>query len=167
MYPERMNDMDNEKLRAYTARITQANRSELVVITFDLIIDSIEEAKKAFEAEDFLTYDRELKRVQKLLNELMGSLDHRFPIAKDLFQLYSFSNRRVIVALFKRQPELLDTVISIMDKLRVGFEGVAKEDTSSPVMANTQKLYAGLTYGKHALDEVFVNVNEASRGFRA
>lgn len=159
--------MDSEKLRAYTARITQANRSELVVITFDLIIESIEEAKKAFEKEDFIIYEKELKRVQKLLNELMGSLDHRFPIAKDLFQLYSFSNRRVAAALFKREPELLNNVTSIMEKLRVGFEGVAKEDISGPVMANTQKLYAGLTYGRHALDEVFVNVNEASRGFKA
>lgn len=159
--------MDSEKLRAYTARITQANRSELVVITFDLIIESIEEAKKSFEVADYLIYEKELKRVQKLLNELMGSLDHKFPISRDLFQLYSFANRRVVDALFKRQPELLDTVVSIMEKLRVGFEGVAKEDTSGPVMGNTQKLYAGLTYGKHALDEVFVNANEASRGFKA
>lgn len=159
--------MDSEKLRAYTARITQANRSELVVITFDLIIDSIEVAKESIAKEDYLTYERELKRVQKLLNELMGSLDHRYPIAKDLFQLYSFSNRRIVVALFKRKPELLDNVISIIDKLRVGFEGVAKEDMSGPVMGNTQKLYAGLTYGRHALDEVFVNVNEANRGFKA
>lgn len=159
--------MDSEKLRAYTARITQANKSELVVITFDLIIESIEEAKLCFEKKDFLTYDRELKRVQKLLNELMGSLDHRFPIAKDLLQLYSFSNRQVVLAMFKRKPELLDHVISIMQKLRTGFEGVAKEDTSGPVMANTQTLYAGLTYGRYALDEVFVNVNEASRGFKA
>ena len=40
--------MDSEKLRIYTARITQANRSELVVITYDLIIDSIECAKEYF-----------------------------------------------------------------------------------------------------------------------
>ena len=38
--------MDSERLRDYTTRITQANRSQLVVITFDLIIESIEEAKK-------------------------------------------------------------------------------------------------------------------------
>ena len=159
--------MDSGKLKAYTARITQANRSELVVITYDVIIDSIQEAKKSFEAEEYLMYEKELKRVQKLINELMGALDHRFPISRDLFQMYSFANRRVIDALFKRQPELLDTVVSIMGKLRVGFEGVAKEDKSGPVMGNTQKLYAGLTYGRHALDEVFVNANEANRGFRA
>ena len=159
--------MDSGKLKAYTARVTQANRSELVVITYDVIIDSIEEAKKNFEAKDYLMYEKELKRVQKLLNELMGSLDHRFPISRDLLQLYSFTNRRVIDALFKREPELLDTVVSVIEKLRVGFEGVAKEDKSAPVMGNTQKLYAGLTYGKHALNEVFVNGNEANRGFRA
>ena len=159
--------MDSGKLKAYTARVTQANRSELVVITYDVIIDSIEEAKKHFEAKDYLMYEKELKRVQKLLNELMGSLDHRFPISRDLLQLYSFTNRRVIDALFKREPELLDTVVSVIGKLRVGFEGVAKEDKSAPVMGNTQKLYAGLTYGKHALNEVFVNGNEANRGFRA
>ena len=159
--------MDSGKLKAYTARVTQANRSELVVITYDVIIDSIEEAKKHFEAKDYLMYEKELKRVQKLLNELMGSLDHRFPISRDLLQLYSFTNRRVIDALFKREPELLDTVVSVIEKLRVGFEGVAKEDKSATVMGNTQKLYAGLTYGKHALNEVFVGANEANRGFRA
>ena len=159
--------MDSGKLKAYTARVTQANRSELVVITYDVIIDSIEEAKKNFEAKDYLMYEKELKRVQKLLNELMGSLDHRFPISRDLLQLYSFTNRRVIDALLKREPELLDTVVSVIGKLRVGFEGVAKEDKSAPVMGNTQKLYAGLTYGKHALNEVFVGANEANRGFRA
>ena len=84
-----------------------------------------------------------------------------------LFHLYSFANRRVVYALFQRKPELLDAVTSVIGKLRVGFEGVAKEDTSGPVMGNTQKLYAGLTYGKHALNEVFVNGNEANRGFRA
>ncbi len=159
--------MDSEKLRVYTARITQANRSELVVITYDLIIDSIESAKESFLKEDILNYERELKRVQKLLNELMGSLDYRFPISKDLFQLYSFCNRRVVSAFFKKEPEFLTSVISVIEKLRVGFEGVAKEDNSRPVMANTQKLYAGLTYGRNSLDEIFLSANEASRGFKA
>ena len=159
--------MDSEKLRIYTARITQANRSELVVITYDLIIDSIESAKESLAKADILNYERELKRVQKLLNELMGSLDYRFPISKDLFQLYSFCHRRVVSAFFKKDAEFLLVVTSVIGKLRVGFEGVAKEDNSRPVMANTQKLYAGLTYGRNALDEVFLSATEASRGFKA
>lgn len=157
--------MEREKLKTYTARITQANRSELVVITYDLILDSIETAKEAIE--NRIIYEEELKRIQKLLNELMGSLDYRFPIAKDFMQLYSFCNRKVVEALIQKNVEALDAVSSVVEKLRLGFYEIAKEDTSPTVMKNTQKLYAGLTYGKHALDEVFLNDNENARGYKA
>lgn len=159
--------MEREKLQMYTARITQANRSELVVISYDLILDSMEAAKQAAKEENRIIYEEELKRIQKLLNELMGSLDYRYPIARDLMQLYSFCNRKVIEALFKKDVNALDSVKPVIEKLRIGFIGVVKEDTSPAVMENTQKLYAGLTYGKHALDEVFVNDNEVTRGYKA
>jgi flagellar protein FliS len=51
--------------------------------------------------------------------------------------------------------------------LKKGFVEVAKQDTRGPVMENTQQVYAGLTYGRNALNEVLVNANESSRGFRA
>lgn len=159
--------MEREKLQMYTARITQANRSDLVVITYDLILDSMVTAKEAAKEKNRIEYEEELKRIQKLLNELMGSLDYQYPIARDLMQLYSFCNRKVIEALFKKNIEALDSVKLVIEKLKIGFEGVAKQDSSPAVMQNTQKLYAGLTYGKHALDEVFVNDNEVSRGFKA
>lgn len=159
--------MEREKLQMYTARITQANRSELVVITYDLILESIECAKQAFQEANHVVYETELKRVQKLFNELMGSLDYQYPISKDLMQLYTYSNRRVVEAFFQKEPKLLDSVTSVIEKLRVGFEKVAKEDQSAAVMQNTQKLYAGLTYGRNSLEEVSINVDEATRGFKA
>lgn len=159
--------MESKKLQMYTARVTQANRSELVVITYDLILDSIKCAKQAFQEKNNMEYEKELKRIQKLLNELMGSLDYQYPIAKDLMQLYTYSNRNVVEAQFQKEPKKLDSVVIVIKKLKAGFEGVAKEDNSSAVMQNTQKLYAGLTYGKHSLEEVSFNANEATRGFRA
>ena len=53
-----------------------------------------------------------------------------------------------------------------MEKLRKSFEEVAKQDTSGSVVQNSQKVYAGLTYGKGTLNEVFMD-NEAARGFKA
>ena len=47
------------------------------------------------------------------------------------------------------------------------FEEVARQDESGPVMENTQQIYAGLTYGKDSLNEVFLQGDENSRGFRA
>ena len=34
-------------------------------------------------------------------------------------------------------------------------------------MSNTQQVYAGLTYGRGSLNEMYVDPNQASRGFRA
>lgn len=34
-------------------------------------------------------------------------------------------------------------------------------------MQNTQQVYAGLTYGRGTLNEVFMNPNEYARGFKA
>jgi Flagellin-specific chaperone FliS len=159
--------MDKEKLQGYTARVTQANRSELVVIVYELILNGIEEAKAAYESCDLQTYEKELKRVQGFLNELMGSLDYQYIISFELIQLYQFVNKRIITAIIKRKPDTLDSAKVIMERLLVGFQEVANQDDSPPVMENTQQLYAGLTYGKGKLNEVFVNVNEHSRGFKA
>ena len=40
--------MDSEKRKAYTTRISQANRSELVVIIYELLLDSLSYARQAF-----------------------------------------------------------------------------------------------------------------------
>ena len=44
--------MNSEEIRNYTARISQANRSELVVILFDLFRFSIDMAEEAFNNND-------------------------------------------------------------------------------------------------------------------
>ncbi len=53
--------MEKERLQEYAARVTQANRSELVVIIYEATLASIEEGK------NFKT-GRELKRRAMKLN---------------------------------------------------------------------------------------------------
>lgn len=165
--------MDSEKRQMYSARITQANASELVVITYEIIEDCIAEAIEALksgkEGAGAIkgSFEQEIERARKLLNELMGSLDYSYDISRQLFNLYRYADRELSAGLFERKEGPLKHAERVLAILKEGFEGVAKEDTRGPVMENTQKLYAGLTYGKHSLNEVFVNVNENSRGFRA
>lgn len=159
--------MDKEKLKIYTARVTQANKSELVVIVYELILDGIEDAKKAYEENDIDAYEKELKRVLKLMNELMGGLNYEYIISFDLIRLYQYVNKSIVAALMKRKPETLDSAKKVMNELFVGFEEVAKEDHSEPVMENTQQVYAGLTYGKGTLNETLMNPGDIQRGYKA
>ena len=157
--------MQKEAVQAFTARITQASKSELIVILYEMILMEIKEAEEAFEREDMEVFDKELKQAQKYLGELMAALDYRYKLAYDLASLYQYINERIINAMIRKKPDSLKSAVSVLQKLLIGFEGVSREDTSGPMMRNTQQLYAGLTYGKGTLNETYIDPNDGNRGF--
>lgn len=157
--------MQKEAVQAFTVRITQASKSELIVILYEMILEEIKEAKDAYANNDLTAFDKELKQAQKFLNELMSALDYQYKISYDLLSLYLYVNKGIITAIIQRKPDSLASAESVLQKLLIGFEGVSKEDTSGPMMRNTQQLYAGLTYGKGTLNETYIDPNDRSRGF--
>lgn len=159
--------MEKNELQSFTARITQANRSQLVVITYDIILCDLNDAKKAYKENNNEIYDKSLKHSQKFINELISTLDFKYPISLDLIQLYLYSSKRIIMALIKKDPEYLESAIKVMENLKKGFEGICEKDYSETIMENTQQLYAGLTYGKGQLNETYIDPLESSRGYKA
>ena len=159
--------MEQEKLNDYTVRITQANPTGLVVITYEIIEDSLQAAKEAHSKKEYILFEKELKRVQKLFHELVGSLDFRYRLSFELLELYRFCGRCVVDAIYQKKTEELLTVSHVVSKLHEAFLEVSRQDTGESVMKNTQTLYAGLTYGKYSLNEVSLETNPAGRGFKA
>lgn len=159
--------MRKGRMQEYSARVSQANRSELVVIIYEIINEEIEEALSYYQEGQMEQYSRALQTVHKFLNQLMGSLDYHYKISYELIELYTFVSKAVIHSALKKCPVNLEAAGSVMKKLQVGFEAVREQDHSKPVMSNTQKLYAGLTYGKGTLNECSVNVTGQNRGFQA
>jgi flagellar protein FliS len=159
--------MKREAIQVFATRVTQASKSELIVILYEMILTEIMEAKEAYEKGDLIVFDKELKKSQKYVNELINALDYKYPISYDLLNLYLYTNKRIITAIIKRNPVSLDSAISVLKKLLTGFEGVSKEDKSGPMMRNTQQLYAGLTYGKGKLNETYIDPSNRNRGFIA
>lgn len=159
--------MNNEAVRSFAARVTQASRSELVVILYEVTLAKIDEAIKAYNDSNPEIYERELKGAQRCVSELMACLNYRYDISYDLISLYIYTSKQIITALMKKDPTTLQYAKSVLEKLLNGFKEVSKADDSGPVMRNTQQLYAGLTYGKGTLNETFVNPNNKRRGFIA
>lgn len=50
--------------------------------------------------------------------------------------------------MYKRDLKEVELAENLMKKLYTAFAEVMKEDTSAPLMRNTQQIYAGYTYGK-------------------
>ena len=159
--------MNSVKKREFTARVSQANRSELVVIMYEIILTDIKPAKEAYAKGDKVAYVGELRNAQKFVLELMNALDFEYEISKQLMSLYIYLNKNIIKSIAKYDEEKLETVEMIVNKLLDSFRQVSEMDDSEPVMENTETIYAGLTYSKDSLNETPYAMSGANRGFMA
>lgn len=156
--------MTKEQKQDFTLRISQANKSALVVITYDIFLAYAKEAQEAdAHAEEFAAA---IRNARGALSELLASLNMEQDIAKSTCQLYRFAERELIRADVRRDAAPLPEVISIMQRLRDAYAEAAKTDTSAPLMKNTDVVYAGMTYGKNDIMTGSSNAG-TNRGFLA
>lgn len=146
--------MNKEQINEFSMRINQSNRTQIVVITYEIIINYLDTAKESIDNNDIDSFVFNVKKARQFLNQLSSVLDFRYGIAKELMSIYMFANECLIASEVKRQDINISSVISILSKLKAAFEEVSKQDTSKPVMG-TEKVYEGLTYGRNAKGTVF------------
>ena len=160
--------MKAESVKIFTRRITSANKSEIIVIIYDIIEENLALAKKALAEGDRETYRNEIKQAISFVKELLVSLDMNYEVSKNLASLYIYVSRCLNFALVSGKKEEIEAAEKVLRKLGESFREVAKTDESKPVMENTQRVYAGITYGRGLdLDETLVAPVMESRGFRA
>ena len=155
--------MTQEKKQDFTRRISQANASALVVITYEIALENL---KDAMEAEtDAPEFGKALSKVKECVMSLQSALNFEYPISRNLLSLYSYVVREVTRAQAGRTKEPLDSVRNVLRSLNTAFTEVAALDHSEALMENTQNVYAGMTYGRTDINES--TDMEANRGFFA
>ena len=160
--------MKAESVKIFTRRITSANKSEIIVIIYDIIEENLALAKKALAEGDVETHRNEIKQAISFVKELLVSLDMNYEVSKNLASLYIYVSRCLNFALVSGKKEEIEAAEKVLRKLGDSFREVAKTDESKPVMENPQRIYAGITYGRGLdLDETLVAPAMESRGFRA
>lgn len=135
------------------------------MVIYDIFFAYLEDAYEAFEAKDWDYYKEAVRHAQRALTELMEVLDfsHR-KMAANLYSIYAFCRDTLAKALYKRDLEEVKTAERLMKKLYQSFSEIARQDTSKPLMANTEQVYAGYTYGRSDVTEVSLNMQK-NRGF--
>lgn len=156
--------MKKEKKQEFTLRITRANKSQMIVILYDMVLVYLEDSLEAFEKKDYKEYRWNIERAEDCLDELLNSLHMEYEIAGILRGLYFFYKRELTTAAIQERQEKILPVIQMIRELKESYEQIASQDTSAPIMQNTQEVYAGLTYGKDSLN---VNLSDqgTNRGF--
>ena len=155
--------MTDEAKKDFTMRISQANKSGLVVILYEMYLIYLEDAVKAEGNRE--EFREAVRKGRGCINELMNSLNYDYEVAHNLLRLYIYVDREMAGADIRHSVEPLSHCRKVMTELMEAYRTVSREDISGPVMGNTQTVYAGLTYGKGKLTESLSHYG--SRGFLA
>lgn len=156
--------MTNDLIKDYTLKISQASRSEIIVILYDLSIQYLEDAKKSCESGNHSAMRENCGAAIRVINDLINALDYSYELAASLYSMYEYISKEISLAVIKDSKEKLNDPIRYLGALREAFTKVAAEDKSGPLMDNTQSVYAGLTYGKGMLNENVTAANP-NRGY--
>lgn len=157
--------MKKEQKQEYILRITHANKTQLVVILYDMVLTYLEDSLTAFKNKDYIEYKWNINKAKECIDELLNSLHMEYEIAATLKSLYFFYKRELTTAAIQNKNELVLPIIQMIRELKQSYEQAVALDDSAPIMQNTQTVYTGLTYGKDSLN-VDLSDQGMNRGFR-
>ena len=161
-----VNRMQKEQIQEFTTKITLSNRTGLTVVTYEILFAYLEDAKSVLKEENWEDYKQAIRKSQKCIDELIGTLDFTYQLSAELYQIYMYAKELIGKALYKRKEAELTECENLMRLLYDAFLKVAETDHSAPLMQNTEQIYAGYTYGRYDVNVNSSNMNP-SRGFFA
>ena len=145
--------MTREVKQQFTLRISQANSTELVVILYEMLLVYLKESGELLEDTDRAAFHEAVRKARGCLNELINSLRMEYDPAPTLLQLYLFCIRRLAASEAKSEAQPLLEIEQVIRPLHDAYQQISVQNSSGPVMANSQTVYAGLTYDKNTLTE--------------
>lgn len=145
--------MTSEEMNVYKMRITQAGIGELTVIMLEMETQWINEALDAYNAGNMETYASNLDKASATQIELMNTLNLDNDVSKDVYAVYIYFNKMLVNSKIKRKPQDLERIVDMLKQYHESFSAIAETDTEGPVMQQSEKVYAGLTYGNGGLVE--------------
>lgn len=158
--------MTLEKKQEFTLKISQANKTQMITIIYEMVIDYLEEAIDGIGIGQKDSATRSLLNAQNCIDELIRSLNLKYELARNLRQIYIFSKKELVAAGATFNSHRIWRVLKNFRTLHEAYQELEKADNSKQIMGNTQTVYAGLTYGKHSLNED-VRAYSLNRGLMA
>ena len=158
--------MTKSEINAYTMRVAQASKSELIVIMYEMAVKYIDDGTEALQAGNVQEFRVNIKRAKAVVNELASVLDLRFSVSVNLLALYTYMNNVMVKSDITLKTDDLIRVRAMLEKLHTAFGKVSEQDSTEPLMKNVQQVYSGLTYSRNSLNDSYANASDLKRGYR-
>lgn len=141
------------------SNVVNASRGELLCMTYELLLEHINQAIKS-ECEEQKRY---LDKALQIIRMLVEDLDFEIPLSVELFRIYVYVQGLLIQ---RKKVEKLEEAYRLLHKIYEAFKKITEEEINkTPSMQNAEMIYAGLTYGKNEIKETIIR--DYDRGFKA
>ncbi|UQD53387.1 flagellar protein FliS [Bacillus methanolicus] len=114
--------------------VNTASPGELTLMLYNGCLKFIHLAKKAMEEKNIEDRNTNLLKAQKIIQELMVTLNMDIDISKQMMALYDYMHRRLIEANVKNDAAILDEVEGLVTEFRDTWKQV--------IQVNRQKQFA-------------------------
>jgi flagellar protein FliS len=156
--------MDEAKKNEFTQRIGRANKTEMIVVVYDIALEYALDAKEAFAKSDMEAFARSLTDVRKCVDNLIDALNFDIDISNQLFALYNYIKKCLLSSRIDKNEKGLDDSVKLLTDMKEIFVELAKQDSSAPVSESGEHVVTGMTYGRGVLNDSVVN-SDPGRGF--
>lgn len=110
--------MNNPYQKYKENAILTAPPAELTLMLYDGCLKFIALAKLAIEKNDLEQKQLNITKAQRIIAELMATLKMEYDIAKDMYRLYDYIRRRIIIGNIKNDLEILTEVEGLVRNFR-------------------------------------------------
>lgn len=102
----------NNGYAAYAnSKIMTASPAELTLMLYEGAIKFCNRAIMAVEKNEVENAHKNIMRVERIIEEFQVTLDHKYPIAEDFNNVYTYLMERLVEANMKKDKEILEEVL--------------------------------------------------------
>lgn len=108
-------------------KIMTASPAELTLMLYEGAIKFCNIAIVAVEKKDIEKAHNNIVRVQNIITEFQATLDHKYPVAQDFDNVYSYLQQCLLEANMKKDAEILEEILKHLRTMRDTWKEVMKQ----------------------------------------
>ncbi|MCI5740449.1 MAG: flagellar export chaperone FliS [Lachnospiraceae bacterium] len=117
----------NNAYQAYNnSKILTASPAELTLMLYEGAIKFCNIAIMGIEEKDIEKAHVNITKVERIITEFQATLDHKYEVAKDFDNVYSYLQERLKEANFKKDKEILEEVLTHLRTMRDTWKEVMR-----------------------------------------
>lgn len=118
-------------------KILTASPAELTLMLYEGAIKFCNIAIVAVEKKDYNKANTNIQKTENIIEEFQATLNHKYPVAKDFDNVYTYIMQRLVEANMKKDAEILEEVLGHLRTMRDTWKEVMKRTKNGTSVASS------------------------------